>query len=213
VGGLEDQREDETEDDHADGVHAEDLACRVESEGRPKASPRNTSLPTQKITSSLPRGTGTWVLPTQRFDTRLRKLTAQLPLQREQRIEDPDVDDLKAVVRVPPLEGRDAPEHPEADVVVLPDDVGVRVMGDVVLVVPEVRGPSQQIERQRHHPVHPGPARVGPVPAVVLHVEADAAIARPSETAPRTACHGALTAKLSARYEASSQAMMMAVLT
>ncbi len=102
------------------------------------------------------------------------ELAAQLPLQGKHRVQQPHVDPLEPVKRSPLLVGRHPPEHAQADVVVLASDVGMRVMGDVVLEVPEVGRASQQIEGQRHHPVDPGVPGIRPVVAVVLDVEAHA---------------------------------------
>ena len=102
------------------------------------------------------------------------KVVGELPLHRQQRIQRPDVEVLEAVEPVALVVRRHARERAHVDVVVRARDVRVGVVGDVVLVVPEVGVAPQQVQRQRGGLVDRRVARVGAVVAVVLDVEADA---------------------------------------
>ena len=101
------------------------------------------------------------------------------PLRREEGVEDPRVKVLEPVKPAARLSGRQAQERRPVDVVIHAIDVGVLMMDDVVLEVPEVRASADEVERPRRKAVSESPPRERAVPAVVLDVEADAGHRKP----------------------------------
>src|SRR5205823_7686346 len=76
------------------------------------------------------------------------------PLQREHAVQQPDVEVLAAMMRAPWLPGREAkPRTARFDVFIEAGVVGVGVMQQVVLLPPEMRARTQQIERAGHDAV------------------------------------------------------------
>ncbi len=69
--------------------------------------------------------------------------------------------------------GRQAPQNSQVDIGIVTCDVDIRVMKDAMLPVPDIGTTSDQIQRQGHQGVHPGLARIGVMPTVVLDIEAD----------------------------------------
>lgn len=74
------------------------------------------------------------------------KVVDEVPLDGEQRVEEPRVDVLVAVPGVARLVGREPHEGLNVDVDVEAHEVGVGVVEDVVLPVPDPRAAAEEVE-------------------------------------------------------------------
>src|SRR5439155_20467834 len=84
------------------------------------------------------------------------EIVDELPPDRQQTIERPELEVLPAVKREPGLMGRDPAVDAEVEVAVVARDIDERVMNDDVLPAPEIRAAPDQVERHRHQLVDRG---------------------------------------------------------
>src|SRR5262245_30425548 len=86
---------------------------------------------------------------------------------------------LEPVKVVPRLLARQARDGADVHVVVVPRQVGVSMVEGVVLVPPQIRAGSEEIQACSREAVHDGTSRVRSMIAVVLDVESDACDGKP----------------------------------
>jgi hypothetical protein len=101
-----------------------------------------------------------------------REVGDELPPHRDHHVEEPEVEVLEAVPRPAVLGGVETAERQRIDVGVVVGHVRVGVVGEM-LGRPDVGGATDQVERERHHPVDRAPACERVMVRVVHDHEAD----------------------------------------
>src|SRR6185437_2025708 len=101
------------------------------------------------------------------------KSAVQMPTDRGDAVQQPQVDVLPAMPRSPRLPWRQASERTEVNVAVVAVDIDPGVVKAPMLPLPDVRTAADHIQRHRHQPVDPAVLRIGLVPTIVHDVETD----------------------------------------
>src|SRR5207253_7990239 len=173
VGHLEHHAQGGPEHQRGDDVVEKDDMHGVQQQRDPECPGEEERLPGEQENQISPGGAADSVAADSAGDEP-SEIVDELPLDRHQSVERPEVEVLPAVKWEPGLMWRDPAEEAEVEIAVVAGDIDVRVMDDAVLPAPEVRAAPQHVERHRHQLVDRAMVGIRLVSAVVLNVESDA---------------------------------------
>ena len=174
VGELEHRGEHVAQDERSQEPEWDQPPGRVQQRRQHECPGEEHGL-SQERRRERPSSRGREALGPDASSDELAEVIDEEPLEREQAVQQPDVEVLEAMEEPVALPGREAQvRRARLDVVVQAGDVRVGVMQDVVLLPPEVRAGAEEIEREAQYPVDARILGVAAVVRVVHHAEADA---------------------------------------